>query len=223
MTAVKPTKNILAVCYALDGDIRFLSHRDMVRLWQRALARAEAPVSFSQGFNPRMRLILSLPRSVGMASRAELLVMELTESRSSEELISTLRGTLPSGIDILELHAMAAPAKAHPSWARYQIHLSSQADRDQITHSLEKYQQASSWCIYRPRRGRHPERTLDLKQLITELELKSDGLYCILDLSGGVTGRLDEVLEILSIPSPEFVTKVERIAVGYAEELRFSN
>ena len=213
----------MAVWYAVDGAIRFLSHRDTVRLWQRALARAESPVSFSQGFNPRMRLNLSLPRSVGMASRAELLVMELTESWSSEKLISALRGRLPAGIDILKARAIATRLKVHPSWARYQIHLSSQADREQITHSLERYQQRSTWFIYRPRRGRHPERRLDLKQLITELELKSDGLYCTLDLSGGVTGRLDEVLEILAMPSPEFVTQVERIAVGYAEELRFSN
>jgi len=192
-------------------------------MWQRALTRAEAPVSFSQGFNPHMRLILALPRSVGMASRAELLVMELTESWSSEKLISTLRGTLPAGIDILEVRAIAAPVKPHPSWARYQIHLSKQADREQITHSLEKYRQSSTWCIYRPRRGRHPERTIDLKQVITELELKADGLYCTLDLSGQVTARLDEVLKIPAINSPEFVTQVERIAVGYAEEVRFIN
>ncbi len=223
MNAVNPTKYTMAVCYAVDGEVRFLSHRDTVRLWQRALTRAEAPVSFSQGFNPHMRLTLALPRSVGMASRAELLVMELTESWSSEKLISTLRGTLPAGIDILKVHAIAAPVKPHPSWARYQIHLSKQADRDQITHSLEKYQRASTWCIYRPRRGRHPERTIDLKQVITELELKADGLYCTLDLSGEVTARLDEVLKIPAINSPEFVTQVERIAVGYAEELRFTN
>jgi radical SAM-linked protein len=216
-------KNKIAVFYAVDGEVRFLSHRDTVRLWQRALARAEAPVSFSQGFNPHMRLSFALPRSVGMASRAELLVIELTESWSSEKLISALRGTLPVGIDILEVRAIVAPVKVHPSWARYQIHLSKQADREQITHYLEKYHQASTWRIYRSRRGRHPARTIDLKQVITELELKADGLYCTLDLSGEVTGRLDEVLEIPAIHSPEFVAKVKRIDVGYAEELRITN
>ncbi|GAF99085.1 unnamed protein product, partial [marine sediment metagenome] len=76
---------------------------------------------------------------------------------------------------------------------------------------------------YRPRRGRHPERTIDLKQVITELALKADGLYFTLDLSGQVTARLDEVMKIPAIHSPEFVTQVERIAVGYAEEVRFTN
>ena len=106
---------------------------------------------------------------------------------------------------------------------RYQIHLCKQADRERITQSLETYQQASTCCIYRPRRGRHPERTIDLKQVITELELKGESLYCTLDLSGQVTGRLDEVMEILGIPALEYVTQAERIAVGYAEELRLTN
>ncbi len=223
MNAVNATKYKQAVWYAVEGDMRFLSHRDTVRLWQRALTRAEAPASFSQGFNPHMRLTVALPRSVGTASRAELLVMELTESWSSEKLISALRCALPAGIEILEVCAIAASVKAHPMWVRYQIHLSNQADREQITHSLAKYQQASTWCIHRPRRRRHPERTIDLKQVITELELKGDGLYCTLDLSEQVTARLDEVMGIFAIHSPEFMLQAERIAVGYAEELRRLN
>ena len=114
MNAVNPTKNTMAIWYAVEGDTRFLSHRDTMRLWQRALTRAEAPVRFSQGFNPHMRLNLALPRSVGMASRAELLIMELTEAWSPEKLISALGGTLPAGISILEVRAIAAGVKAHP-------------------------------------------------------------------------------------------------------------
>lgn len=217
------TKYKLAVRYGVDGDVRFLSHRDTIRLWQRALSRAGAPVSFSQGFNPHARLTLALPRSVGMPSRAELLVMELTEPWSSAKLISTLGGALPAGMEILEVRGISTSLKVHPSWVRYQIHLSHQADREQIRHCLGKYQRASSCCIYRRRRGRHPARTIDLKGLVTELELKADGLYCTLDLSGQVAARLDEVMEILAIHSPDFVTRAERIAVGYAEDLRFTN
>ncbi len=223
MDVVNSAKYKMAIWYAVYGDMRFLSHRDTMRLWQRALTRAGAPVSFSQGFNPHMRLTLALPRSVGTSSRAELLVMELTKSWPPEKLISALQGTLPAGIDILEARAIAASVKPHPSWVRYQIHLSDQADREQIRHCLAKYRQASTWCIYRPRRGRHPARTIDLKQVITELELKAEGVYCTLDVSGQVTARLDEVMELLALHPPTYLIQPERIAVGYEEELKYSN
>ena len=213
----------MAVWYAVEGDVRFLSHRDTIRFWQRTLTRAEAPVSFSQGFNPHMRLTLPLPRSVGMASRTELLVLEMTESWTSEELLSALRGQLPKGFDIWEVGILPSKLKPHPSWVRYQVHLSEQADRDRISQRLQQYEQASSYPVYRRRRGRHPERTVEMKQVITELPYQADGIYCTLDVAGQVTARLDEVREILGISSPDFVSQVERIAVGYVEELKFTN
>jgi radical SAM-linked protein len=213
----------MAVWYAVAGEVRFLSHRDTMRFWQRALTRAESPVSFSQGFNPHMRLTLPLPRSVGMASRMELLVLEMTEFRTPEELISALSGQLPEGFEILEAGVLPGKLKPHPSWVRYQIHLSEQADRDRISQRLQQYEQASSVPVYRRRRGRHPERTVELKQVITELTYQADGLYCTLDVAGQVTARLDEVREILGISAPDFVSWVERIAVGYVEDLKFTN
>ena len=62
--------------FQVDGDLRFVSHHDMLRLFRRALARAEVPMRFSQGFNPHPRMSLPLPRPVGMASETEALMIE---------------------------------------------------------------------------------------------------------------------------------------------------
>ena len=62
--------------FQVDGDLRFVSHQDMLRLFRRALARAEVPVRLTQGFNPHPRMSLPLPRPVGMASEAEVLMIE---------------------------------------------------------------------------------------------------------------------------------------------------
>ncbi|GAF87148.1 unnamed protein product, partial [marine sediment metagenome] len=56
--------------YDVDGDLRFISHHDMLRLFARSLARAALPVRFSEGFNPHPRLSIPLPRPVGVASQA---------------------------------------------------------------------------------------------------------------------------------------------------------
>ena len=63
----------------MDGDIRFVSHRDTLRLFARAATRAEVPLRYSGGFNPHPRVTIPVPRPVGVASDVERLVLELTE------------------------------------------------------------------------------------------------------------------------------------------------
>ena len=72
----------LRIDFSVDGDIRFLGHRDMLRLFARAVVRSAfggLAVRYTQGFNPHPRLSIPLPRPVGIASDAECLVLELTE------------------------------------------------------------------------------------------------------------------------------------------------
>lgn len=69
----------IAIRFAIRGDLRFLSHQDSMRLFERAAVRAQLPLRWSGGFNPRPRLSLPLPRPVGVAGEDELLVLELEE------------------------------------------------------------------------------------------------------------------------------------------------
>ncbi|MHC4716562.1 MAG: TIGR03936 family radical SAM-associated protein, partial [Planctomycetota bacterium] len=66
------------VWFTVTGDPRFLSHHDLMRLMARAAARAGMPLKHSAGFNPRPKLSLVLPRPVGVASRCELMAVQLT-------------------------------------------------------------------------------------------------------------------------------------------------
>ena len=82
---------------AIEGDLRFISHRDTVRMLQRALARAALPVTYSPGFNPRMKLSLLVPRPVGMATEADLALMQLAEPLAAEEIQARLAPQMPKG------------------------------------------------------------------------------------------------------------------------------
>jgi len=68
-----------------------------MRLMARAAARASLPLKHSQGFNPRPRLALVPPRPVGVASRCELMVIQLTEPIDAETLCRKLNEQLPRG------------------------------------------------------------------------------------------------------------------------------
>ncbi len=100
--------------FAKQGKVRFTSHRDVVRLWERALRRAVLPVAYSAGFRPRPKLSFGLALSTGHESVAEYLDVELAAAAAFDvdDLPGRLSPELPVGIDVLA----AAPIETgHPS------------------------------------------------------------------------------------------------------------
>jgi radical SAM-linked protein len=86
------------------GKIRFTSHRDLARVWERALRRAELPVASSQGFTPRPRISFGLALPTGAESIAEYVDVDLAEDLAAEDvsgLPATLTSLLPDGFDVL--------------------------------------------------------------------------------------------------------------------------
>jgi radical SAM-linked protein len=86
--------------YTEQGKVRFLSHRDLARVWERAIRRAELPIAYSEGFSPRPRLHFGLALSVGHESLAEFLDIDLRESVDVETLPARLSPCLPEGVDV---------------------------------------------------------------------------------------------------------------------------
>lgn len=91
------------VFYEKRGRIRYISHLDMNRLMQRALARARLPVWFTQGFNPHLYLTFPLPLSLGFESRYEMMDIRLTGPLPAEEVQERLNAQLPEGLLVFEV------------------------------------------------------------------------------------------------------------------------
>ncbi len=90
--------------YRKQGKVRFTSHRDVARIWERALRRAELPVASSQGFSPRPKLHFGLALSTGHESLGEYLDVDLTEPEADTvdlaALPELLTPLLPPGLDV---------------------------------------------------------------------------------------------------------------------------
>jgi radical SAM-linked protein len=87
------------VRFAKLGKVRFTSHRDVARIWERALRRAELPVAYSEGFSPRPRLSFGLALSTGHESLGEYLDVDLVPAWDGEvdRLPGLLTPCLPAG------------------------------------------------------------------------------------------------------------------------------
>ncbi len=102
--------------YAKLGKVRFLSHRDLARILERAVRRAALPVAYSQGFSPRARLHFGLALSTGYESLAEYFDIDLDpalgELPDVGQVAELLQPCLPTGVivDAAELLADGTPS-----------------------------------------------------------------------------------------------------------------
>lgn len=106
----------IRVRYSKIGKIRFSSHRDMARCWERALRRAELPVAVTEGFSPRPKMHFGLALSTGHESLGEYLDIDLREPEGSlvdlGALPERLTPFLPPGV---EVEVVATIDRAEPS------------------------------------------------------------------------------------------------------------
>lgn len=91
----------LRVRFSREQEVKFISHLDIIRLWQRALTRADMPLAYSEGFNPHPRILLAVPLSLGVTSEAELMDLFLTRPVTPHYFSTALGQQLPPGIKIL--------------------------------------------------------------------------------------------------------------------------
>lgn len=91
--------------YTKLGMIRYISHLDLVRLFERAIERAKIPVIYSEGFNPHPKFTLGNPLSLGVESQSEFMDIQVEDGYPLEEMKNRLNRELPQGVAIKEVFA----------------------------------------------------------------------------------------------------------------------
>jgi radical SAM-linked protein len=97
-----PVVQRVRIRYAKRGRLRFTSHRDFARAFERALRRAEVPMAYSAGFTPHPKISYVGASPTGVASEAEYLEIGLAERVDVERLRTDLDAALPDGLDVVE-------------------------------------------------------------------------------------------------------------------------
>ena len=119
-----PTVQRLRLRYAKRGRLRFTSHRDFARAFERALRRAEIPMAYSAGFSPHPKISYVGAAPTGVASEAEYLEIGLAVATDPEAVRVALDAVLPDGLDIDEVVAAGPGSLAERMHAsRWRIEL----------------------------------------------------------------------------------------------------
>ncbi|AQT68880.1 radical SAM-linked protein [Anaerohalosphaera lusitana] len=184
---------------------------------ERALIRADIPVKFSQGFNPRPRLSLPLPRSVGTACERDLACVGLDAAEPDERLIAEdLARELPAGADLLEIEIREGRISPHASAATYVIPAGKlMEDRefvDAVALLEAKLRKGEPVVVIRrSKKGRTVQK--DVSQFIARIENRG-GEICIETLitdAGSV--RVDELLTLLGVDMTRLAGPITRTNV----------
>ncbi len=93
----------LRMKFKKEGLTRFISHLDTMRTFERAFRRANLPIAFTQGFNPRPKITFAQALSVGVTSSSEYMDVEFYEDVSVDDVAFKLNQVLPEGIKILDV------------------------------------------------------------------------------------------------------------------------
>ena len=104
-----PVVQRLRFKYAKRGRLRFTSHRDFSRAFERALRRAGVPIAFSSGFSPHPRVSYANATPTGVSSEAEYLEIALNKVGNPEGIRASLDAALPVGLDLIEVVEARSP------------------------------------------------------------------------------------------------------------------
>jgi radical SAM-linked protein len=119
-----PVVQRVRICYAKRGRLRFTSHRDIQRAFERALRRAEVPMAYSAGFSPHPKISWAGAAPTGTASEAEFVELGLAAQVDTDELAASLDSALPPDLDVLEVaEAGAGPLAEYLEASVWQIEL----------------------------------------------------------------------------------------------------
>jgi radical SAM-linked protein len=99
----RPAVQHLVVRYAKRGKMRFASHRDVARAFERGVRKAGLPIAYSAGFTPHPKLSYPGGAPTGVASEAEYLSLALTSRQSETQVCQRLNAALPDGIDVIDV------------------------------------------------------------------------------------------------------------------------
>lgn len=183
----------IRIRFSKQGDVRFVPHRDTMRLFERALRRAALPLAMSQGYNPHPRLSLPMPLSVGMAGANEVADFGLRQWVRPAEAGERLQAELPAGIRISSIQSTRPNPGRRPSELSYRVPLLPGHCLSQ--EAIDRFLGLEEAVVRRP--GKNGFKEVEVRQFVKAVRLMGDSVALLLAYSDRGTARPEEVMESL--------------------------
>lgn len=198
-------KQRLRLQFKKGDQLKYISHLDLARTWERIFRRAALPIAYSQGFNPRPRFQIAAALPVGVTGRSEYLDVWLTERLAPEEVRVRSMPTLPPGLEVIsvqEVDLRGPSLQSQMRAAEYRSVVQTQEPLEAVRTRVQALLDATTLLRQRHHKGK--VQTYDLRSLIQSIIVEpaqAEQLVLLMRLQSSPegAGRPDQVLEALGL------------------------
>lgn len=178
-----------------DGSLRWLSHHDLLRTFERMLRRSRLPIRSTQGFHPHPRLVFALPLPLGVVGRDEVAEIELDEAVPANEVRERLSQQCPPGLAITRAYRISPRQTVHVLAFTYAVQVP--ADRVASARIAEALA-TTEWIV---ERAKPTLRRVDVRPFLRDLRLEPHTGWLEMDLWLRPTGtaRPEEILSLCGL------------------------
>ena len=130
----------LRLTFARDDAARYITHLDVMRMWERVLKRVALPVAYSEGFSPRPKIALAAPLAVGMTSHCELLEITTVQRVPLRQVLDDIPAQLPIGFRLLDAQEVSLALPSLQSMLRaasYEVDVPDDRDAQAWTGAID--------------------------------------------------------------------------------------
>jgi radical SAM-linked protein len=181
----------LRIRFRKEGELRLISHRDLLRAMERLFRRAELPLGMSEGFRPKARMMFPSALAVGVAGTNEVLDLELSEEWPAEQVQAALTAAAPEGLSFTSVAVLPPENFKKAIVRRFVFEVPIPAERAAgVSAAVERFLAAAEFPIQREDK----KKTLDLRPLVDALEMNDHVLRMGLVMTPAGSARPREVL-----------------------------
>lgn len=213
----------LIIKFRIGGSLRFLSHAETLELFQRACVRAGIEMKYSQGFNPRIRMSLPLPRTVGVASDEDILLLRAGDCLKEQNINdyesrikAQLAGKLPADCLLLSVEAARKNISYQPTSATYILPLRSESINIELKSRIERLLEQHSCNLKRRINGKKSNfKNINVRPFLISIELDNSNVIVECKISPEGTIRVDEIIELLDLKTESLAGPIKRTNVKW--------
>ncbi len=230
---------MVLIRFNVRGSVRFLSHAETVRVFQRACVRAGIEIRYSQGFNPHPKLSLPLPRPVGVESDGDLLCIQIDcspdETRAANyvsRIKAALSRQLPQGVELLSVEVTEAKSAPQPRLAEYVLNVQSkylnedlqsriknllEHKRLDISRLIDASKLKIETCLTTVKNQKSEIKSIDVRPFLKSIALDNRGIVVECGISSAGSIRVQEILELLQLDVDKLAAPIRRTNIQWQE------
>ena len=204
-------KQRIRIRFSKAGPLRWISHHDLMRLWERMLRRSGLSIAYSEGFNPRPRMSFPLALGLGIESADEVIEIDLARWMSAAAVERALADQAPSGLSIKDLELLPPNEKGQVERVEYEVALRP-GEPAEVAGRLARLLESGTMPVVRQRN----QKTIDLAPYVTAARVEGDVLRFAFRVTGEGTARPEEFCGLLGLELGQVPVRVRKTATRMA-------